>query len=293
MITELTIKNRERSPFTFANINLLGKCNMDCGFCLGKDLEEEFAKYDNLSTHFSQWVNFDNFLDLCRKHWIPQIYVTGQNTDSLLYHHLEELIAFLKIQGFFVGIRTNGLLARKKIDIVNQCTTCWGDAVSYSVHTLTPDTMQKMVGIANPPGGGSWEEYWTWVIQNTTAKLRVAIVLTRHNADEVMNLIDFLSCFHNVEYIQVRKVSTDHRIEILAPDLDAFENFVDKLNAENIPYEWFEKSKVYSIFGKKVSLWRTVGTSVNSVNFFTNGICSSEYFIIEGYEKAAGLKSTK
>ena len=37
-------KNRNRGKFTFANINLLGKCNADCYFCLGKDIADELRK---------------------------------------------------------------------------------------------------------------------------------------------------------------------------------------------------------------------------------------------------------
>ena len=38
----------ERSPYSFANINFLGKCNLDCDFCLGKDLEDEFNRYNDM-----------------------------------------------------------------------------------------------------------------------------------------------------------------------------------------------------------------------------------------------------
>ena len=48
---ELAKKVRVRSPYSFANINLLGKCNVDCYFCLGKDLEKEFDKYQTLQRH--------------------------------------------------------------------------------------------------------------------------------------------------------------------------------------------------------------------------------------------------
>ena len=37
----MIIKNRNRQVPTFANINLLGKCNADCYFCLGKDIKSE------------------------------------------------------------------------------------------------------------------------------------------------------------------------------------------------------------------------------------------------------------
>lgn len=303
MKTELTVKNRDRSPYTFANINLLGKCNCDCYFCIGKDLKEEFDKYNNLKQHFSEWSNWEIFLTHCKDLSIPQIYVTGQNTDSLCYPHLEEMMHYLKGEGFFVGLRTNGLLARKKMKIINLSTTCWGDAVSYSVHTLNVGTMYAMTGVDYPEYYFKWEDYWREVFQKTTAKMRVAIVCTRYNVQEIYDLIKFLAQFPNIEYIQVRKVSTDTRIDELGADLDCFEMLVEALNGDNekrralnIPldvqftFKEFEKSKVYNICGKNVSLWRTVGTTVNSINYFTNGKISNCYFIIEGYAKEAGIQ---
>jgi hypothetical protein len=46
--------------------------------------------------------------------------------------------------------------------------------------------------ILNVPGNVSWKEYWTDVINRTTAKLRVAIVLNRHNVDEILDLIMYI-----------------------------------------------------------------------------------------------------
>jgi hypothetical protein len=39
-------------------------------------------------------------------------------------------------------------------------------------------------------------------------------------------------------------------------------------------------------------VWRTVGTSVNSLNYFTDGTLSGEYFVIEGYSKQHNISLT-
>lgn len=41
----------------------------------------------------------------------------------------------------------------------------------------------------------------------------------------------------------------------------------------------------YNLFGKEINFWRTVETNINSLNYFTDGTCSDEYFIVEGYLK--------
>lgn len=280
---ELAKKVRVRSPYSFANINLLGRCNVDCYFCLGKDLEKEFDKYQTLKTHFTEWGNWQEFIDRCKEYKIPQIYITGQNTDSLLYHHLEELIQYLKFEGFHVGLRTNALLAKKKMHIINQCTTCWGDAVSYSVHTLDMDTQIKIWKTPHIPD-------WDWIIRNTTAKMRIAIVLTRYNVNEVEDIIKFLSKYDNVEYVQVRKICTDNRYDLLEEDMELFEKFEEKISSKYEKIKSFESANCYNIFGKEVSFWRTVGTTVNSINYFSNGVLSDDYFVIEGYSIEKGIE---
>jgi len=45
----------------------------------------------------------------------------------------------------------------------------------------------------------------------------------------------------------------------------------------------YESATSYNIHGVSTSFWKTVATTANSMNYFTNGIVSDEYFIIEGY----------
>jgi len=77
-------KQRQREAPTFANINLLGKCNADCFFCLGKDLSEYIDKFDMNSVHFREWLNFNDFILKCTEEGITNLYITGQNTDASL-----------------------------------------------------------------------------------------------------------------------------------------------------------------------------------------------------------------
>lgn len=279
----LAKKQRVRSAYSFANINLLGKCNVDCYFCLGKDLELEFEQYQDTQTHFLKFPNFQNFIDRCKELQIPQIYITGQNTDSLLYRHLDQLIDYLQLQGFKVGLRTNGLLAHKMMDVINKCDTCWGDAVSYSIHTLNLETQKKIWKTPLVPN-------WDFILKNTTAKMRVAIVVTRYNYQEIDSILQFLSNYKNVEYVQVRKICTDTRYNELVEDMELFEQYEKEVAAKYLKIKTFESASVYGMYGMEVSFWRTVGTTVNSINYFSNGILSDDYFIIEGYQIEKGLE---
>lgn len=277
MIVVNTAKNRARDKYTFANINLLGKCNVDCFFCLGKDIEDILCKQNQLKTHFSQWARFQEFLDLCRKNEIQNLYLTGQNTDPLLYPWLEELVNFIQAQGFNCGVRTNGFLALRPESI--RALQAMKEEVGYSVHTLNPVTQKMILGRSDLPD-------WTGILSLPVKKTRASLVLNRCNEAEFFDILKFLSGFPQVKYIQVRRISTDTREALLMPDMAAFERVYTKVR-EIFPMmrKFATDVEEYEIYGKPIDFWRTVKTSANSMNYFSDGTISDLYFVIEGYLK--------
>lgn len=267
-------KNYFREAPSFANINLLGKCNADCYFCLGKDIKDLLSKHNQQHTHFTKWKNFQTFLQTCKDNNISKLYITGQNTDSLLYHYLKDLILYLKDRNFTVGLRTNGYLALSKLSEINLCQ----NSVGYSVPSLNPSTALSMMGVSKIPD-------WNTIIPSTNTP-RVQIVITRHNVNEFFDLIKYLSKFDNIRYIQARRMSTDTRYHYLKPDIDAYEELYTKV-ASSLPLHQrlWQDAEEYLINNKRICFWRTVKTSVNSFNYFTDGTCSNEYFVVEGYLK--------
>lgn len=268
-------KRRDRANYTFANINLLGKCNAKCYFCLGEDIPELLRLHNNINTHFSDWRNFDKFIESCNKHNINKIYLTGQNTDSLLYKYRVELFTYLKSLGFTVGLRTNGYLAHKNIDFLNMCE----NSVGLSIHSLNPETNYKIMKRRDIP---DWDNLIPQ-IKNP----RVAIVVNRYNIHEFFDILRYISKFKNIKYVQARRISTDTRYELFKPDLTIYEDLY-----ERVSNEWkdhyigdFYHAQHYEMYGLQVNFWRTVQTSVNSINYFTDGTLSDNYFVIEGYKE--------
>lgn len=269
-------KNRRKEKPSFANINMLGTCNLNCYFCLGKDLPEHFNKFRYEHVHFAQWSNFDKFLVLCQDHGIDNIFLTGQNTDPNLYQHLEDLVAFLQNDlGFSVGVRTNayGVVGhRKTYDM------CKGE-IGYSAISLDSATSNKICGVSEIPD-------WNAIIPGT-GNCRISIVANRYNLHEIQDMIEFFGKFKEVKYIQLRRVSTDTRMKELQVDAEIFDGlekhylskFSDRLKGN------FHKANVFELCGKDVVFWKTVDTSVNSLNYYVDGTVSDEYFIIEGYLK--------
>lgn len=277
MIMENIInKNRNREKYTFANINLLGTCNANCYFCLGKDISEELSGKNQLNIHFSKWNNFEKFLSQCETEGVKKLYLTGQTADGLQYNYLEEIIDYLQNRGFLVGVRTNGYLAEKKIDAINKMK----DEIAYSIHTLKPEVNKIIMGKSYLPN-------WDRIIPMSGDNVRISIVLNRYNVNEFDDLIKYISKFDNVKYIQVRRISTDTRYKLLEKDIKLYEEFYKQIEEKysDNKIDDFYCAQRYMIEDKEVNFWRTVETSVNSLNYFTDGVCSDEYFIVEGYLK--------
>lgn len=268
-------KNRDREHASFANINLLGKCNAKCFFCLGEDIPELLSIHNHLSTHFSEWENFDYFLGVLQEHQIAKVYITGQNTDSLLYKYLEELIDYLQDDwGFDVGLRTNGYLFETNPDLIRIANKCI-DEIGVSVQSLNPKKNKLILGRSRVP---DWD-----IILPQINNLRVSIVVNRYNVSDFFEIVKYLSKFDNVKYIQARRISTDTRFEDFEDDIQLYESLANYVAQERIKVKDFYSAEIYNIYGKEVCFWRTVETSVGSMNFFTDGTYSTDYFVVEGY----------
>lgn len=264
-------KNRQRSAPTFANINLFGPCNMRCKFCIGCDLKAEFDQYNQLKEHYSKWRNLPAYLDNIREAGIDKICISGQNTDPLLYRYLGELVDYLHAQGFKVSLRTNGLLAKERMDVINRF-----DSVSYSILSLNPDTLYEIAECRKIVD-------WAYVLRNTTARFRVATVVCRENAHEVPEIMRFLSGFPEISYVQIRKILTDTRPGLLEEDMNAFERLREDVSERCPEVDQYEGAPIYLLENKRVIFWNLAQTTANSWNYWTNGVYSDNYFDIEGY----------
>lgn len=264
--------NRE-DRFDFANINLLGKCNADCFFCLGKDLEKELSGQNQINTHFSEWNNFANFISECKKNDIRKIYLTGQNTDSLMYKYFSGLRDYIQGQGFEFGIRTNGYKAEEMIDDIKKCN----GEIGLSINSLKSEVNYKMMKRKDIP-------MWDRIIPQIN-NCRVSIVINRYNVHEFFDIIESLRGFKNIKYIQARRISTDTREDLLKHDIEVYEDLYYYVKNTYYRQGNFHLAQRFTIWGFEVNFWRTVETSINSINYFTDGTLSNEYFVVEGYLK--------
>lgn len=274
-------KCRDRQAPTFANINLLGRCNANCYFCLGKDISEELKPHNQLTTHYTNWQNFKPFLASCKQAGINKLFITGQTADGLQYTHLEKLLIYLQDYcGFEVGVRTNGYLANSEI------ISKFNGEIGYSIHSLIPQVNATIMGKSYIPN-------WDYLLNNSGNNVRVSIVLNRYNIGELINLFQYISEFPKVKYIQVRRVSTEKRLDDLQLDIDLYETFFNWFQTKFEMTHKFYNAEIFNPYGKDIAFWRTVETTCNSWNYFTDGTYSTEYFIVEGYLKEMQRQATE
>lgn len=267
-------KNYNREQVSFANINLLGNCNADCFFCLGKDNTLIHGK-NQLNIHFAKWKNFGNFLDICEQNNIKKIYITGQTADGLQYKYLDYLVRFLQDDnGFEVGLRSNGYLALDKMDVIKEMN----GGIGFTINSLYPVLNKQIMKKDYLPD-------WDQIIPKSGENVRISIVVNCYNFYEIEEIIEYLSKFPNVRYIQLRRVSVDHRVDEYKVDQEYYDDLLNKFdkNWKEIAPLW--NAPRFYVHGKEVVFWATVETTVNSFNYFTDGVISDEYFIVEGYEK--------
>lgn len=269
-------RNRTEAP-DFANINLLGACNAKCYFCLGKEIRDEktgksfIDGHEDTKTYFTEWKNWNEFIQKCQVQGVKKIYITGQNTDSLMYQYLDQLVDHLHDLGFTVGLRTNGLLANQKMGTINKCD----NSVGYSIHTLQQDRLMPIMG---------WKKSLDYDdIISRTNNPRVQMVVTRYNYDEFDDIVDLVRKHSHVRYLQARRVSSDNRHEELVQDANVYEELHERVKLKYKFLDEFHGAPIYDVRGLKVCFWRTVKTTINSINYYTDGTIADGYFVVEGY----------
>jgi pyruvate-formate lyase-activating enzyme len=236
-------------------------------------VEEILLRLEGTGTT-KQEARAKKFLSVCEQEQVRKLFLTGQTADGLQYKFLDELIDALQSRGFEVGVRTNGYLAKKKLTAIQKMQ----GEIGYSIHTIRPETNKLIMGRRDLPD-------WETIIPASGSNVRVAIVLNRYNVTEFDEIVKYIAKFPNVRYIQVRRISTDTRLALLQEDIALFEKFYTQFSATHEQTGRYYKAQQFEVEGKEVVFWRTIETSVNSLNYFTDGTVSDEYFIIEGYLK--------
>lgn len=276
---DLVKSNDNQKKYDYGEILFIGKCNYKCYYCLCnemKKMQKNTLIYNE--KHFSQWPNFSCFLNELKVNQCKIIYLSSTSSEPLLYKYIDELVDYLKDEGFRVGIRTNGTIITKKLELFKK----FDDEISISLNSLNVDTNMLITRSSLIP---DWKAIFEYFTKNNIVA-RISIVIVRENYQEIEDILDFLSEQKCVGYVQLRKKYNYYNKQDYTLDetFDYVKNFIEK-NCKKIG-NYFE-SPIYKYKDLTVSLWFDVfkKESLNTLNYFIDGVLTSNNLLVEAYEE--------
>lgn len=245
----------------FGNIHLSGPCNRSCYFCIGQHM----MALDALNTlHAWPLPGIDEFLARCRARGVRQVFLTGTNTDPLLYDHAWALrgAVLRALPGATLGVRTNGVawhLPRVRAFDHGSITIC----------SLNPRVYREMMGRGDPPNVVAILDQARsagWI------DLKINIVLGPENAgDDLIATLDGLADA-GARRVNLREPYGQPRVG-------------DPLAAGEFPSIGKDHGMpAYAWRGMRVTYWDVHYCEVESVNLYASGRVSEDYPITRGHD---------
>lgn len=262
----------------YGEILLLGRCNCRCYYCLSEEMGK--LKVDNesqLEIHYSKWERFEEYIKKLKDNNISIVYLSSVLTDPLLYKYIKELVDYLSSMGFRVGIRTNGYKAMINKEVFKGLDS----EISFSINSIKNETNKKICGVWDIPDWGSIFS----LLDSVNKNCRVSIVVNKYNSGEILDTLEYLSNYRNISYVQLRKIYRYKGI-VDSADIVSFNRVVDELKCRSKKLDSYYESDVYEYKGLNISIWRDVFSkdSIKSINYFTNGIISTNNLLVPAYE---------
>jgi pyruvate-formate lyase-activating enzyme len=237
--------------YDFANILLSGPCNLRCPYCIGQEIDPRFNQ-DTLDVFPPR--NLDRFIRVLCRHNVRQVVLTGTNTDPQLYRHEARLVALLRerLTGAQLSLHTNGLLAVKKMAVLNRY-----DRVSLSFPSFDPDTYEHMTGSRHGPD-------LVRILREARVPVKISCIVNEHNIGE---LDAFLARCRElgIRRVVLRQLYGDTRAWDILPGRP--------------PVSTYRNNPVYNVDGMEVTYWRFEDTTSTSLNLFSDGTISTEYLL--------------
>lgn len=243
----------------FGNIHLSGPCNRSCYFCIGQHM----LALDSLNV-LDTWPlpNIEPFLNRCKELGVKDIYLTGTNTEPLLFKHSDKLKELVDtfVPGSILGLRTNGVGA-------TVAKLSYFKKGSITICSFNPETYRKMMGQGTPP---NLDEFSNMAVKARWIDLKVNVVLGPENRNEIEEIIS------NVENAGVNRINL--REPYGQPHVgDPLALYGFKPTSLN------RGQPTYTIGRVSVTYWDVHYCEVESVNLYASGRISEDYPITRGH----------
>ena len=250
--------------YDFANILFAGQCNARCYFCIGRQIDPRL-NVNNLDEYPPR--NLDRFVEMIYAHAIKQIVFTGTATDPQLYRHEARLLAHLRERlppNTQLALHTNGRLALKKIDVLNQY-----DRVCISFPTFDPATYFKMMGVRGVPDLAQ-------IVDRAQIPVKVSCVIDEHNVHELLHFLERCHAL-GLKRLVLRRLYGDTRAWAVGSGLAPL--LGDRQSRPYVMLGDYHGHPVYDYSGMEVTLWNFDRCDCTSLNLFSDGTISDEYLL--------------
>ncbi len=268
MNTHHASRNSAKPPcgtqYDFANILFAGPCNARCPFCIGRQIDPRLS-VNNLREFPPR--NLERFIEMILAHAIKQVVFTGTTTDPQLYRHEARLLDYLRRQlpgDTQYSLHTNGRLALKKIDVLNQY-----DRVCVSFPTFNPATYSKMMGVRGVPDLAQ-------IIDRAQIPVKVSCVINDDNRHELLDFIERCQAI-GIQRLVVRQLyGATQALPLVAGLAHAERNTAQSMHGLTLCGE-YRGNPVYDYRGMEITCWNFDQCDCQSINLFSDGTIGESY----------------
>jgi hypothetical protein len=181
--------------------------------------------------------------------------LTGTTTDPQLYQHEVRLLDYMRARlpsDTCYALHTNGRLALKKIEVLNQY-----DRVCVSFPTFNPATYFKMMGVTGVPD-------LAHIVDRAQIPVKVSCLVNDYNRPEIPEFL--AQCqISGVKRLVFRQEYGSPQAWPDVPDL--------------IWRGSYRGNPVYGYRDMEVTLWNFDCCDCQSINLFSDGTISEEYLL--------------
>lgn len=259
---------QEARIMPFCTFPLTKKCNFKCIYCgYGGELSASMEESQDFNTLVER-------IFTAHKLGVRKFRFTGG--EPFLYPHIEKLIKLFNELGAYLLINTNGSMVENFKHIFNDIQSNIHFAVSFD--TNNPEKFDKISGTKN-----MYERVKRGIeiINNSGRLLRLNMVVTTENKDEIFDIVDYcsqLGC--NLKLLDVVSVPLPYgkRENLHVPFIE-LEDELGRISDRIIDHQYARSfgtpCKIYYYKGVAI----TVKSTWNGSRYDIKGICNGcEYF---------------
>jgi MoaA/NifB/PqqE/SkfB family radical SAM enzyme len=248
-----------------------GACSARCPFCIGQQVDARRTP-PNLDEYPPRGL--ERLIEMIWEHAIPQVVLTGANTDPQLYRHEDRLVETLRRRlpaGTQIALHTNGRQLPARVDQANRY-----DRVCISFPSFDTLTYRRVMGVSNPPDLAE-------ILRRICIPVKLSCVLTEANRPEMPGFLRRCRDL-GASRVVLRKLYLDPRPwEALLPGLLGPASRDCALHNPPAPALTltgnYHGNPVYDYEGMQVTLWDFARAESRSINLFSNGEVTEEYLL--------------